>query len=79
MKLTKLIDNYVSEREFVITYRNNKLNIVNYSEILDFSSSKISVRYQDRTYSITGSNLVISKMFDDELLVIGDIQNITFS
>lgn len=77
-KFIRMIDNYVNDREFSMIYKNNRLNIVNYTEIIDFSSNLISVRYMDYVYHIEGDNLVISRMMEDEILITGNISNIVF-
>ncbi len=76
MKLIDRIDNYLEDKEYKMIYKENSLNIINYSEILDFSSTKIELRYQDKIINIMGNNLVISKMEDNEILIIGNIMNI---
>lgn len=78
MKLIRVIDNYINEKNFSMIYKNNSLDVINYTEILDFSSSLIRIRDNNRKYDIEGNNLVISKMMDDELLVTGDINRVTF-
>ncbi|MBQ8193014.1 MAG: YabP/YqfC family sporulation protein [Bacilli bacterium] len=79
MKLIKIIDNYVNDRKFSMIFKNDKLNIINYSEIVDFSSFLITIRYEDRIYHIEGKDLVISKMMEEEILITGNISLITFS
>lgn len=78
MKLVRMIDDYVNDKKYSMIYKNNKLDIINYSEIIDFSSTLISVRHEDKVYHIEGTNLVISKMMDNEILITGDISVITF-
>ena len=78
MKLIGMIDNYINEKKFSMIYKNNNLDIINYSEIKDFSSKLISIRYKDNLYHISGDNLVISRMMDNEILITGDIINISF-
>ena len=78
MKWLRMIDDYVSEKKYSMIYRNNSLDIINYSEIIDFSINKISVRYEDNIYHIEGNNLVISKMMDNEILITGNISNLSF-
>ncbi|MGM9882253.1 MAG: YabP/YqfC family sporulation protein [Bacilli bacterium] len=73
-----MIDSYINEREFSMIYKNNKLDVINYTEMLDFSDVKISVKYKDKVYHIEGNNLVISRMIDNEVLISGDIKTITF-
>ena len=78
MKLIRKIDDYINDRRFSMIYKNNKLNVINYSEIMDFSSKLISIRYNDKVYHIEGKNLVISRMMENEILIAGEIEIITF-
>ena len=78
MKLIRMFDEYVNDKKFSIIYKNNKLNIINYSEIIDFSSKLISVKYLDTVYHIEGDNLVISRMMENEILITGNINRIIF-
>jgi len=78
MKFKKMIDDYVNDKKYSMIYKNNNLNIINYSEIIDFSSTLISVRYDNNVYHIEGNNLVISRMMENEILVTGDICDIKF-
>lgn len=78
MRLVRMIDNYINDKKFSMIYTSIGLDIINYSEILDFSSSKISIRYNNYIYSIYGNNLVISKMMEEEILICGSISKIIF-
>lgn len=78
MKLIRKIDDYINDRRYSIIYKNNTLNVINYSEIIDFSSKLISVRYEDKVYHIEGNNLVISRMMENEILITGEIKIIAF-
>ena len=79
MKPLKILDEYINDKKYSMIYKYEKLDIINYTEILDFSSMKISIRYKDKIYHIEGENLVISKMMEDEILITGNISRITFS
>lgn len=70
------LDNYLYDREYKIIIKENYVNVINYSEIVDFSTTKISLKYKDKIIIIEGTNLVISKMVDNEIVVIGCISNI---
>ena len=78
MKFIRRLSDYVDDKKYSMIYKNNKLNIINYSEIIDFSSTCISVRYDNRTYYVEGNNLVISRMMENEILITGDIDRIVF-
>lgn len=79
MKLMNRLDNYLYDREYKIILKENYLNIVNYGEIIDFSLDKISVRKNDKNIIVTGKNLTINKMLDEELLITGIIQTISIN
>jgi len=70
------LDRYLTDKEYNIIYKNNYLNIINYVEILDFNEYEISIKCDRGITKVIGSNLVISKMLDDELLIVGDIEKI---
>ena len=76
MKLKTRLDNYLYDREYKIIIKENYVNIINYDEIVDFTLNRIAVRYANKTIVIEGTNLTISKMVIDEVLVTGKIVNI---
>lgn len=69
---------YILESDFKIIYLNNKLNIVNYSDISHFDNNKIIINYKDGSILIIGKNLVVSKLLKDELLIEGSIIKLEF-
>lgn len=77
MKIIDKLDRYLNENEYKLILDNNRLNIVNYEEIIDFSLSNIKVKLKDKIVSIEGRNLVINKMVDNEILITGNITNIS--
>ena len=79
MKLMNRLDNYLYDREYKIILKENYLNIVNYGEIIDFSLDRISVRKNNKNIIVTGKNLTINKMLDEELLITGIIQTISIN
>ena len=66
------------EDEFKVTYFQNKINIVNYESIGHFDSNKIIIRKTGGSIIINGTNLVVSKLLNDEILINGKISNIEF-
>ncbi len=77
-KLLRKVDNYINDNNFSIFYKNNSLDVINYTKILDFSSTLISFEYKNKSYYVEGENLVISKMMEEEILITGNISKITF-
>lgn len=79
MKIMNRLDNYLYDREYRIIIKENYVNIVNYDEIADFNSNKISVKYKNKLITIEGLNLTINKMIEDEVLITGNISNISIN
>lgn len=76
MKLISKLDRYLENKNYEIILKDNSINIINYSEIIDFSMTKISVRCDTKIVNVEGKNLIISKMQDEELLINGNISNL---
>lgn len=79
MKLFNYLDRYITDDIFRVIIMDNSINIVNYIEVLDFSSKEISIKYNKGIMIIKGSELVVSKMLDDELLIKGNVKSISYS
>ncbi len=69
---------YIVDKNFRFTYTENKLNIINYIEINYMEDSKISLLYSQGIFVVKGENLRIQKLLDNEILVVGKIENIEF-
>lgn len=76
MKIYDNLDRFLNDHNFKVTYFNNKINVNNYEEIVDFSPKQIDIKYKDGLFTITGNNLVITKMFDNEILITGIIETL---
>lgn len=70
--------NYVKQDETKLYYIRNKLNIINYKNILVFENNKILVECLDNILEVKGEDLVINKLLNDELLIEGKIISISF-
>lgn len=77
MRIMDRLDNYLYDREYKIIIKENYVNIINYDEIVDFTTTRISVKYKNKKITIEGRNLVISKMIDNEVLVTGNIMTVS--
>lgn len=67
------MNNYLIDKEYKIIIKEKEVNIINYSEIIDFSLDKISIRYNKKMITIEGKKLYIFKMVENEVLIKGDI------
>lgn len=76
MKLFDRIDNYISEYKYKVIIVDNSVNIVNYKKIIEFTDNVVKVESKDGITTVNGSNLVITKMLSDEILITGKIYSI---
>ena len=76
MKILDKINNYINEYDYKIIITDKYINITNYKEILDFNSNKISIKSKTGITVVEGKELVISKMLEDEILIIGKFNSI---
>lgn len=54
------------------------LDIINFEKILIFESTNILIKTKEKLIKITGKDLTITKSYDEELLIKGDILKIEF-
>lgn len=74
--MLKEINNYINDNNFKLSLYKNKLNIVNYKKLLSLEENYISVLLEKKKIIIKGSNLLLIKILDNELLIKGNIKNI---
>lgn len=79
MKLFDKLDRYLEDNDYKVTISKGMIHIINYLEIVDFSSTRVVVRYQEGTTTLLGTDLVVSKMMDDELLITGKLKSIEYN
>ena len=70
------IKDYVFDEKFKMIYFSEKLNIVNYVDIVLIDPKKIIVSTIDNNVLIKGNNLHLKKLLDNEILIAGEIKNI---
>lgn len=78
LKLFEYFDRYLIDKSYKVTICNGSVHIINYLEIEDFSSVRVVVRYEEGEMVILGSDLVVSKMQADEVLIVGNLKSISY-
>ncbi|MFA5410148.1 MAG: YabP/YqfC family sporulation protein [Bacilli bacterium] len=76
MKIIDKLTNYIYDPKMSIHIYENHVNITNYVEISNFSSNKLTIKYDKGIITITGRDLVVSKLLNNELLINGEIKQI---
>lgn len=67
---------YLLEENFVMNVLKKRIEISNYKNIDHFDNNKIIINYENGTIIINGSNLIISKLMNDSILIKGVISSI---
>jgi len=75
MKIFNDIRNFINEDSFKIIIYNDLINIINYKELLDINTNNIKIR-SNKIIDISGKNLCIIKILDNELLIKGNIEKV---
>ena len=73
-----MIKDIIKNNNYEINIKDNFLHIKNYINIIDISTSRISILVKNNKLIINGSSLMISKLDEYELLIKGTIRDISF-
>lgn len=72
------IRNFINDTSFQILYKDNNLDIINYTNINYIENEKIKIEYYDKEILIKGTNLKAIKLLESEILINGNIISIEF-
>lgn len=70
------IKDYVIDDRLKINIFENKINIVNYIDIVTIETERICVLSKLKKIIIKGKNLTLNKLLENEVLISGDIKSI---
>lgn len=70
--------NYLDDNSWKIHIYENKINIVNYIDIIALEDNRISIKYEKSILIIKGNNLTLNKLLDQEILITGKISSLEF-
>lgn len=74
--MIKRIVNYIKDNKFKINYVNNSVNVVNFDKILELTTDVITIIKENKTILIKGSDLRLTKLLENEVLITGLIKSI---
>ena len=67
---------YVKDEEFRFTVYNDRVHFINFLKINTLNSDYVLIESPDRKISVKGKNLILNRLLEREVLIIGDIYNI---
>ena len=69
---------YILETDFKITILKNQINVVNYTSLGHFDEKQIILYHDQNILIIKGEALSVTKLLNDEILIVGKIKTIEF-
>jgi len=78
MKLSD-VRKYLLEENIEIRITPKYVDVINYREIGHFDNSNITIYHEKGSIKVKGKNLTISKLLNQEILILGNIINIEMS
>lgn len=75
MKLSD-VRNYLLEKGIEIRITPKYVNVINYKEIGHFDSKNIIIYHENGFIKISGNDMNVSKLMNDEILIVGCINNV---
>ncbi len=70
------VKDYILDNEFRLTLFKDRVNIVNYSKLLQIDNKEMIISNSYSKIYIKGTNLVLNKLLDNEILISGLIFSI---
>ena len=67
---------YIKDLEFRFTVYSDRIHVINYKKILILEDKRISFTSDDKRIVIKGKNLVLNKLLEQEILILGNILSI---
>ena len=74
----KNIREYIKDNDFKMTIKNNMIDIENYIDIGNISDNEIILYISNKTIVIKGNKLKITKLLNNEILILGNYKDILF-
>lgn len=72
----KGIVDYIKDNEFRMNVLKNKIDIINYLDLLSMSDERISLTSSIGRIVIKGESLIVKKLLNKEILIVGTIYSI---
>jgi len=78
MHILKTLKNYLYDENYVVNIYNNYLYLFNYVELIKLTDTNIKIKFEKFNIDITGENFMVYKMTNKEMLIKGNIDNVSF-
>lgn len=74
----KNFENPILNELTITVYSQRQLNVIGYDKILKFDDYVLVISYKEKILKVEGSNLVLSEMAENSLIINGLVKSIEF-
>jgi len=78
MRMVDNIKTFLYDKEYFINIFNNCIHVSNYLKLLELTSLKITLELENFILEIVGKNLRVKKMMEQEIQIVGEINDLRF-
>ena len=71
--------NFLYDKNYFINIYDDYIHVFNYQELISLSSKKIVLKLESFKILIDGSNLFITRLLPNEILIKGNVSKVEFS
>lgn len=79
MHIKENLINFLYDKNYFINIYDEYIHIFNYRELISLSSKKIILKMESFKININGTDLFITKMLPNEILIKGNFQKVGFN
>ena len=76
--MLKSLKKYLNDNDYSINIWDSFIDINNFNEIIILEDNRVIVSISNKKITISGDNIVINKLLNNELLLSGNFNSITF-
>ncbi len=76
MDLIRKVANFIEDKEIKLLITSNSIYVANYTEIVRFNEKIIIIKSTNGEIDLFGQNLMITKLLNNEILIVGKIKKI---
>ncbi len=78
IKMLEIPDEVASDRPKITTVGRKEVFVENYKGIIEFTNEIVRINSNHGVITITGANMKIKEITSDDIIIIGDIENIDY-
>ncbi len=71
-----IIRSYIDKEKYYIIILSNGLYIKNYQKLININATEIILEIDKNIYKIKGSNFILTKSIDKELMIKGSVESV---